>query len=186
MDLLEDGDSSIEFTDDAEDPRVQNGHAYDLHGPFEVPENVKKLYFPKYGWEIRRETKDSSRPKSIFFYTETRLHFSGHTTLSIVEKRRDVALSYKSLKKDTISFSISGEMITRDGGSQVFTVAFVPPDLGKVKISEDALLTAPRLGARSTVQDAPWVRGATGWTGLQSTPDPLKVAKNHQAIPYKQ
>jgi hypothetical protein len=71
------------------------------------------------------------------------------------------------------------------GGSKVYTVAFVPKDIGKVKVSEDATLTAPRVGAKSTVQDAPWVREATGWTALQRAADPSKVAKDHNCTPFK-
>jgi hypothetical protein len=84
METQDDDYSSLQFIGGAEDPRVQNGNAWDVHGPFEIPENVKKIYFPKFGWEIRRETRDPAQPKTIFFYTETRLNFAGHTNLSFV------------------------------------------------------------------------------------------------------
>jgi hypothetical protein len=82
MEALNPADASIEFAGASFDPRVKNGRAYDVHGPFEVPENIKTLYLPKFGVEIRRETGDASCPKAIFFYTETILNFVGHAPVS--------------------------------------------------------------------------------------------------------
>jgi hypothetical protein len=67
----------------------------------------------------------------------------------------------------------------------VYTVVFIPKTLNGITVSLDPTFSAPRVGARSDVQDVPWVDSAAGWTALPRVEDPSKVAKNNKAVPFK-
>eukprot|EP01122_Echinamoeba_exundans_P013728 TRINITY_DN6036_c0_g1_i1.p1 TRINITY_DN6036_c0_g1~~TRINITY_DN6036_c0_g1_i1.p1 ORF type:complete len:194 (+),score=26.32 TRINITY_DN6036_c0_g1_i1:20-601(+) len=144
---------AVEFSWFSANPFVRNGTAWDKCDPIVLDPSIKKVLYPPYGFEIRREAR-SSNPREIHIFMEKRLGYMGHPTgwMSITGVRSEMHVVQGIQSPGELSLASRGCWSSMEGGRSMSVVVFVHPDLIDVELLVSKKLVEP------TSEDPDWMQ----------------------------